>query len=270
MEKEISAENRIAIIGSGRIGSALAEGLVRSGFQAQNIMVAGPSVLQNHKLKKLGVCVTRDNNNAALSAKWIFLAVKPMTVPTVLREIRHNIKDKVVVSLAAGVRIATLKKYISGARVARIMPNIGVAVGRGVVGYFSGNLATKDKKKLWRILSGLGAVVEVKSEREIDVVTLLSGCGPGIVAFLIAILADNAKMLGFSAEISDMLARQTFEGTLAYLAHSGMSPKELIKSVATKGGVTETILADLRGHGFIKNFNRAVKTGYARIKRLNK
>lgn len=270
MEKEISAENRIAIIGSGHIGSALAGGLARSGIQAQDITAAGPSVLQNHKLKKFGVCVTRDNNNAALSARWIFLAVKPADVPAVLKEIRHNIKDKVVISLAAGVRIMALKKYASDARVARIMPNIPIAVGRGFIGYFSGSLTKKEKKELGQILSGLGTAIEVKSEREIDVITLLSGCGPGIIAFLMAMLADNARMLGLSTKTADALARQTFDGTLAYLARCNVSPKELLKSVATKGGVTEAILADFRKHGFTKNFTQAIGKGYARIKKLNK
>lgn len=270
MAKEMFAKNKIAIIGSGHIGSALAEGLVRSGIRAQQIIVAGPTVLQNRKLKKLGIQTMPDNSDAIRAANWIFLAVKPTIVSFVLKEIQYAIEGKVVISLAAGVRTTTLKKYARQMRIARIMPNIPIAVNKGVIGYFSSDLVKEEKNELLNLLSGMGVVIEVKSERDLDIITLLSGCGPGIVAFLIATLANNAKRLGLSAKTANLLAQQTFKGTLAYLAHANLSPEKLIKFVATKGGVTEAILTDFAKRGFGQNFAHAIRTGYTRIKKLKK
>jgi len=270
MAKEISAKNRIAIIGSGHIGSALAEGLTRSGIRAHQITVSGPSVLRNSRLQKLGVQMTHDNVTAVRSAHWIFLAVKPATVSEVLKEIALAVKGKVVVSLCAGVKVTTLKKYANHSRIARIMPNIPIATNKGVIGYFSSDLAKKEKKQLWSLLSGTGVIIEVKSERDLNIITILSGCGPGIVAFLISTLAKNGKMLGLSEKTANLLALETFNGTLAYLTYANISPEKLIKSVATKGGATEAILTDFAKSGFVKDFARAIGTGYARIKKLNK
>ncbi len=270
MVKEISAKNRISIIGSGHIGTALAEGLTRSGIHAQQILVSGPSARRSSRLKKIGVQTTRDNVEAVRSAKWIFLAVKPTIVAEVVKEIESVVKNKVVISLAAGVRTAMLKKYASQAHIVRIMPNMPVAVNKGVIGHFSRDLAKNEKKEFLLLLSGMGTVIEVKSERELDVITLLSGCGPGIVAFLITILANNAKILGLSEKAANLIAQETFGGTIGYLTHANISPEKLIKSVATKGGVTEAILTDFAKRSLVKDFALAIATGYAKIKKMNK
>jgi len=270
MAKEIFAKNKIAIIGSGHIGSALAEGLVRGGINPQQIIVAGPSALQNHRFQKLGIQITCNNTDAVYMADWVFLSVKPKVVLEVLKEICQIINGKVVVSLAAGVCMAKLKKHAGRVHIARIMPNMPIAINRGIIGYLDGNLSKDEKKNLRCILSNLGVVIEVKSEHDLDIITLISGCGPGIVSFLIETMANSAKRLGLTIKTADLLARQTFNGTLAYLEHFDISSKTLIKSVATKGGITEAILSDFVKHGFTQDFSRTIAVGYTRIKKLNK
>ncbi len=270
MAKEISAKNRIAIIGGGHIGCALAEGLIRSGLRAESIMVSNPKVSGDSILKKLDVCITRDNNEAVHSARWVFLAVKPSVVPTVLEKVGESMRGKVLISLAAGVSIATLQRFADKVHFGRIMPNMPIAVGAGVVGLFAANLSRKEKSELTRILSGLGIIVPVASEQDLDALTLISSCGPGIVAFLISTLTNSAKTLGVSTKDANRVAQQTFKGTVAYLTHTGISPEELVRSVATKGGVTEAILTDFAKRGLAKNFTQAIAAGLSRVKKLDK
>jgi pyrroline-5-carboxylate reductase len=270
MAKEIPVENKFAIIGGGHIGCALAEGLICSGVRADLITVSNPTMLRSDKLRKLGVRVTRDNNDAVRSAQWIFLAVKPTIIPVVLEEIKQSAQDKVIVSLAAGVPTATLRTYVGGASLARIMPNMPIAISKGIIGFFAGNLSKKEWVELSKILSKLGSVVQVKSESQLDAITLISGCGPGIVAFLITALAESAKTFGLSTKEANLVAQQTFTGTLAYLVHNGVSAEELMRSVATKNGVTEAILADFVKRGLTKNFVHAIAVGSERLKKLKK
>lgn len=273
MAREQSAKyriDRIAIIGGGHLGSALANGLVRGGMRPTLMSVSGPSVTKNRALKNLGVLTTRDNCAAASGASWIFLAVKPAMVSVVLDEIKPVIGGKILISLAAGIRLRDLKKMAPHAHVARVMPNIPIAINRGVSVYCAGSLLTREQKDLVRILSSLGVAIPVRSDDELDVVTLLSGCGPGIVSFFIAALADAAKTLGLSDETANSLSLQTFSGTLGYLEHTRKSPQELMQSVATKGGITEEILAALDRRGLKKIVARALARGHARIKNLQK
>lgn len=268
MAREQSVKDRIAIIGGGHLGSALANGLVRGGMRPTLMSVSGPSVTGNRALKKLCVLTTRDNCAAAAGASWIFLAVKPAIVSTVLDELKPVLDGKVLISLAAGVQLGALQKMAPQSHVARVIPNIPIAISQGVSVYLVGNLAAREKKDLVRILSSLGVAIPVRSDDELDVVTLLSGCGPGIVSFFIAALADAAKTLGLSDETANSLSLQTFSGTLGYLEHTRKSPQELMQSVATKGGITEEILAALDRRGLKKIVARALARGHARIKGL--
>ena len=125
MAKDTFARKRITVIGGGHMGSALAQGLVNAGVPRSRITVSDNS---------------RGNLAAAKSADWIFLAVKPSVVVSVLADITGTLEGKTIISLAAGVSVKAMKKRLHGVNcsIARIMPNIPVAYGEGVIGFYSG------------------------------------------------------------------------------------------------------------------------------------
>ncbi len=254
MAKATSVNTKIAIIGAGHMGTALYEGLLRSGVKKSHIVLS-------HRGK---------NKQAARVADIVFVCVKPGVVAEVLQDVHAEIQGKVVVSAAAALSLAYLKKHAKGARVARIMPNIPVAVGEGVIGLLYGNLSSREKKALKKMMSGLGLLVETKNDAELDVLTLISGCGPGMVAYLIDTLADNARRLGIAGAGGEQVAFQTFKGTFTYMEENKIAAKRLAESVATKGGVTEMILQTLTKKGFKKNFAVALSEGHKRIKKVSK
>ena len=245
---------KIAVIGSGHMGTALLEGFVKSGIAQSRIAMSDGS---------------KTNARAAASADVIFLAVKPGVVQSVLAEIKDVSSGKLIVSVAAGVTIAAMKKSTS-ARVVRMMPNIPVAVNEGAIGIFAGGLPALEKKALRALLEKLGIVIEVKKESDLDTLTLIAGCGPGIVAYLVATLALEAKKLGISTFESEMLAFQIFKGTLAYMENTKTPAETMMRSVATKGGVTEAILARLTKEGTRKAFARAIGEGRSRLRKIKK
>lgn len=263
---ETSVKTDVTIIGAGHMGTALAEGFLRSKISV--VMSTPHPGKVNASLKKRAM-VMSDNVKAVSKADVLILAVKPALLPQVLAEIRDASQGKVLVSVAAGVSRASLKKAIGkGIRAARIMPNLPVALGDGVVGFFPGDVTNSEKRKLMTLFESLGSVVSVSKEKELDALTLISGCGPGIVAHLVGLFAAEARARGFSEKQAEEIALHTFSGTLAHLKAGNISPLALEKAVATTGGVTESILNALKQNGFDRGFTSAMKTGMKRIRRI--
>mgnify|MGYP001577699202 CR=1 FL=1 len=263
--------NKLAIIGGGHIGLALVEGFINSGkITSSQLIVANPTLSKIAYLKKKGVRITTDNKFAVKKADWIFLAVKPFVVDHVLTEIRNFAKEKLVISLAAAVTIEQIKKKIIKTNIVRIMPNMSISCNQGVIGLFSKELSSQEKIRIKELLTYLGLVVEVEKEKDLDILTLVSGCGPAIVSQFIEILARYGISKSLSSSKSHTIALQTFKGTVALLENSGLSSAELIKSVATKGGITKTIINKLKQRYFQRIFDKAMDEGYNKIKEVSR
>lgn len=272
MEMDKLGNKKIAVIGGGHIGLALVEGFLNSGRLSTNqLIVANPSLSKIAHLKKMGVGITTDNKRAVKEAYWVFIAVKPMTVRTVLTEINNAVKDKVLISLAAAVTIEMMQKQIhqSDPTLVRIMPNTPISCNRGVIGLFTNRISGIDKAQLKIILEMLGLVVEVEKESDLDTLTLISACGPAVVSFFMEMVVHYTTKLGFNENMAHKLVEQTFVGTLAYLEKSAISPEQLITIVATKSGVTETILKGMREKHLSTRFVESMNLGSLKLKRLS-
>lgn len=258
---------KLAIIGGGHIGLALVEGFINSGkITGSQLIVANPSLAKIIHLKNSGVEITTDNNIAVAKADLIFLAVKPIVINQVLKEIRNLVKEKMIISLAAIVTINKFGKQVKKINVVRIMPNIAISCNQGVIGLFAKEVTAQNKIHIRRLLSYLGLVVEVEKEKDLDALTLLSGCGPAIVSQFIEMLANYGKHIDLSNKKSYTAALQTFKGTILFLEKTGLSSDELIRSVATKGGITEEIINKLRQRDFQNRFIQIMDYGYTKIK----
>lgn len=270
MEKVKFVNKKIAIIGGGHIGLALAVGLIRSkAVKSSQLTVSSRHLSKISHLKKMGIAVTTDNASATANADWIFLAVKPRLVQSVLADIGGSKKNRLIISLVAGVTVKELKSYAPNlSAFARIMPNIPIARMGGVVGLFAGTISKIEHVQLKRALQFLGFVLEVKNERELEMLTVVSGSGPAVVSFFIEAVAHAGYELGLSKSSADALAKNTFKGTSAYMDAENVSAEHLMDSVATKRGVTEAILASLKENQVRSSVARALKVGYVKIKKL--
>ena len=108
----------------------------------------------------------------------------------------------------------------------------------------------------------------MKKESGLDALTLVAGCGPGIVAYLVELLAKNASRLGITGFEAEQVAFQTFKGTLGYMQANLISAARMQESVATKGGVTEAILSAFRTNGLGKAFERSMEAGKKKMKHV--
>lgn len=249
---------KIAIIGVGAIGKAFAKGLVNSGIDPENIILSDKA---------------STNRQAINRADWIIIAVKPLMVKVVMKDIKDLLTSKLIISIAAGVNVVQLQNYSENnhAPVIRLMPNIPVSVNQGVIGLFSNNyVGSSTKKEIVSVFSGLGLLFEVKNEELLDTITLIAGCSPALVLHFVELLTQYAARHGLSESEANKIMVQTLKGTADYLVYSKLSTKKLIHSIATKGGITETILKSFKKDELDTSFQKSLKRGHTKIKSLSK
>lgn len=184
---------------------------------------------------------------AAASPDAILLAVRPADLDGACAQIRAGLRaagaasaSPLFLSIAAGRTTGWIEERLPpGARVIRVMPNLGVTVGLGASAYAPGANATEaDLALADKILSSFGLAIRMEESR-LDAVTALSGSGPAFFAWVLRALADGGVALGLSREAADALAMQTFLGTATVLSRPGaQSPSKFIDAVATPGGTT--------------------------------
>jgi len=262
-------------IGGGHICQAMVSGLIaKESINPSSITIATPHPsCFARSLKMDGVNVIRDNKKAATHADILFITVKPNVVKRVIHKIRDTISSStLVVSVAACVDFALLSRYFGKKKVKliRIMPNIPVAERKGVIGVIVNSYVTsKERKMIMDFLQPLGLTIDCKSEEHLDKLSLISGCGPAVVGYLIQTLKEESTHLGFTPHQAETIALKTFEGTIAHMKAANISPRQLVSSVATPGGITERII-DTLSLKYPQLLRKSLRKGYDRITNVSK
>ncbi|MCH8921695.1 MAG: pyrroline-5-carboxylate reductase [Planctomycetes bacterium] len=233
----------IGFIGGGQMARALAEGFVRAGLiQAGQLIASDPAEDAREAFAAAvpGARVTADNAEVAAGSQVIFLAIKPQYMDIVLDELSgHVTADHLVVSIAAGVRLAALaEKLGKGQRLIRVMPNTPALVGQGASAFALGGAATEqDAALVEQLLQAVGMAFRV-DEKLLDAVTGLSGSGPAFVYVMIEALSDGGVRMGLPRHIATALAAQTLRGAAEMVLAGSEHPGVLKDRVATPGGTT--------------------------------
>jgi pyrroline-5-carboxylate reductase len=235
-------DKKIAIIGGGKMGSIIAQGLIAQKISSnKDIIVTDIDTARLEFLRKsMKLKVSQDNEKAVKGADIIILAVKPQNMAATLKEISFAVdKTKIVISIAAGITTAFIESHLAkGARVLRVMPNTPALVGEGAAAVAKGSSAKKSDAKLAHIIfNAVGISVEVE-EALIDAVTGLSGSGPAYCFLIIEALIDAGEKMGLPRDLAGKLAMQTMLGAARLCIHSGKQPAELREMVTSPGGTT--------------------------------
>jgi pyrroline-5-carboxylate reductase len=267
----------IAILGAGSMGGAILNGLVQPGtavsgpIRVTNRTEAKAAALRSDAVISYSTEVEPNANLAAITgARIVVVGVKPTMVPDLLREIAEALEpDAVVISVAAGVTIATIQSLLPpSVAVLRAMPNTPALVGRGVTGLAAGSRAKPaDIAMAHALFATVGAVLEVP-ESKIDEVSAISGSGPAYVFYLIEQLTQTAVGLGFTAEQASLMVEGTFLGASELLAASGEQPRELRRRVTSPHGTTERAIAEMEKAELGSMFDRATASAIARAKEI--
>lgn len=203
---------------------------------------------------ELGGEVAASNAALAAAADAIFLCHKPDQLEAVAAQVEGNERGSVVVSILAGVALDAIRRAYPGAKaVVRLMPNVAVEIGRGVICL----AAESDRDDELRALLGRVATVVDVPERLIEVATAIQGVGPAYVALFVEAQVDAAVRLGMPPAMAVELATATTEGSAALLAERGFDTLALRRSVTSPGGVTARGLAALEDGGLRAAFQAA-------------
>ncbi|MCK2029389.1 pyrroline-5-carboxylate reductase [Microbacterium galbinum] len=268
----------LAFLGAGSMGGAILRGVVASGVAVDGgITATNRSRVSAADLADLPGVTTialeehpDGNRDALASARIVLVGVKPGMVPDLLREIApHLAPDAIVVSLAAGVTLATFADALGAdVHVIRSMPNTPATVGKAVTGLAAGPASTPDDMALVRrLFETVGAVIEVP-ESQIDALSTISGSGPAYVFLLIEEWTKVGLGLGFSEADARLMAEQTFIGSTALLEASGETPTEMRRRVTSPKGTTERAIAVLQDAHLEKTFADASAAALARAREL--
>jgi pyrroline-5-carboxylate reductase len=242
----------IAMIGGGRMASALAQGFCAAGLaRAEEIVVYDPAEPARASLTESlpTISFATSPAEAAAAADLVWLAVKPQQVAEACAAIAAVMPGRTLVSILAGISTATLIRLSGTSRVIRVMPNTPCLVGRGVsVLCAAPDVGHDVASRVKTLLGAVGAVHEV-DESQMDAVTGLSGSGPGFLALVAEALMEGGVQAGLPRPLALALAAQTLAGTGELLDRTGEEPSVIRDRVTSPGGTTLAGLSVLEARG---------------------
>jgi pyrroline-5-carboxylate reductase len=257
---------KIAFLGGGNMANALIGGLLAKGHDARALSVIELSPAARERVAAHGVRVSTAPDAATGDAEVLVLAVKPQDMKRALASVAGFSKQKLVVSIAAGIRLESLSRWLGGhRRIVRCMPNTPALIGAGITGlYAPPEVEAADRSRAERVLAAAGEVVWVADERMIDVVTAVSGNGPAYVFWLMEQLAAFAEKSGMAPADAQRLALQTVLGAAKLAAGSVEPPPALRRKVTSKGGTTEAALRAFEAEQLAERLARALEAAVRR------
>lgn len=235
-------KQRIGFLGAGQMAQALAAGFVQAGLvEPGAIRAYDPSApARDGFLRRVpGAHLEVSNRAVRDQCDLLILAVKPQAVPAVLAEIQPlEAREKLLVSIAAGISLAALIAGSGSERVVRVMPNTPCLIGSGAACYCGGpGISAQDGPLVATLLGAVGGAWPV-DEKLLDAVTGLSGSGPAFVYAIIEGLSDGGVRVGLPRDLATRLAAQTVLGAARMVLETGEHPGVLKDRVASPGGTT--------------------------------
>jgi pyrroline-5-carboxylate reductase len=234
----------IAVIGAGAMGEVFVAGLLRAGTDPGRLVISEKREERAQEVSRLHGVRAVSIAEAAREAATILVLVKPQDIAGVVDEIAPLISDgTVVISLAAGVRLAALEARLPRAAVVRAMPNTPALVDLGITAISPGaSCSGVEADYVQTLLSAVGPVVRVPEELQ-DAVTATSGSGPAYVFRLVEAMVAGAVDLGVDPVIAHQLVTQTVLGAATMASRPGADPAALRAQVTSPGGTTAAALA---------------------------
>ncbi len=240
---------KIGFLGAGNMANAMIRGLVDGGIPSKNIFATNRSDGKLIKLKEHYKINTLQNNEELIdSCDIIILAVKPQDLLGALEPIGRAFDEtKIVISIAAGVQMEVLEKYLNNARLARAMPNTPALIGRGVIGYLLNDYDDQAlESTVEDLFSALGRTIRVSDEDQFESLMISCSSGTGFVFEMMMYWQDWIEEHGFSPEEARMMTIETFVGASLLAAQAKEGVEELQARVTSKKGITAAGLQSMR------------------------
>jgi pyrroline-5-carboxylate reductase len=265
----------IGFIGSGNMAEALIKGIITARlYKPANIFISDIRPQRIKQLvKKYKVRPAKNNSELAGKVDTVILSVKPQNMAEALESVKGAVNSKkLVISIAAGVKVSRIAGVLGDVAIVRTMPNTPALIGEGASALFANAKAKRMLKRVKNIFSAVGQVVIVDNENLIDVVTAISGSGPAYYFLLMEEMIKAAGKLGLPNNEAKNLVLQTAKGAALLAVEAdgrGESPEQLRQKVTSPGGTTEAALKVLAKGRFGPLIASAVKKARDRSRQLS-
>jgi len=258
---------KIAIIGGGNLGTAIADGLLESKFcKPADITITKRNIATLNILKSKGVNITSDNSEAVRNSELVILAVKPYQVSDVLKSFKKELGAKhTLVSVVTGVLITemetTIQKKIP---IFRAMPNTAIAIRESITCLSFKNAVPAQVDFVKKLFSTLGKVAMI-DEKLMEAATVLGACGTAYAMRYIRANIQGGIEIGFDAATASLIAAQTVKGAAELLLQKGTHPEQEIDKVTTPKGCTIAGLNEMEHQGFSSSLIKGIAVSYQKI-----
>lgn len=259
---------KIAIIGGGNLGNAMAIGLAKANLiPTENITVTRRRVHLIDHLKKEGIQTSKCNSEAVKKADFIFMAVKPKQLPQILEEIAPHINNKeaVIISLVTGICFAEIEKMLGyECTLFRAMPNTAIAIGESMTCISAFKASEQQQKQVLDLFCQMGQA-EIIPEELMAASTVLASCGIAFALRFIRAAIQGGVEIGFSSNLAQTIASQTVKGAAELIVRNGNHPEREIDKVTTPQGITISGLNEMEHRGFSSALIKGLSTSYNKI-----
>ncbi|KAL5546505.1 hypothetical protein UlMin_006192 [Ulmus minor] len=262
---------KLGFIGAGKMAESIARGVVRSGvLPASRIFTSHSNASRRDVFESFGVKVLPRNDDVVQESDVVIFSVKPQVVKNVVLQLKPQLsKKKLLVSIAAGVKLKDLQEWADNNRFIRVMPNTPSAVGEAASVMSLGGAVTEQDGDLIAKLFGSVGKIWKADEKLFDAITGLSGSGPAYIFLAIEALADGGVAAGLPRELALGLASQTVLGAASMATKTGKHPGQLKDDVTSPGGTTIAGIHELEKGGFRGTLMNAVVAAAKRSRELS-
>jgi pyrroline-5-carboxylate reductase len=258
---------KIVIIGGGNLGTAIAEGLIKSKFcKPADITITKRNLTTLKELEGKGVHVTSDNSAAVRGSELVILAIKPFQVSDVVNGFKKELTGKhMLVSVVTGVATSDIESIIKKKLpVFRAMPNTAIAIQESITCISVSNASDSQAAYVKDLFTNLGKVAMI-DEKLMDAATVLGACGTAFAMRYIRANIQGGIEIGFDAVTANLIAAQTVKGAAELLLQKGTHPEQEIDKVTTPKGCTIAGLNEMEHQGFSSSLIKGIATSYNKI-----
>lgn len=258
---------KIAIIGGGNLGTAIATGLLKSGFAtASEITVTKRNTETLSDLRAEAITIHSDNSKAVSENEVIILAIKPFQIKEILEEIKDKLTpDHLLISVVTGISLEEIKSIIgTDIPVFRAMPNTAIAIRESITCISSLQANDEQKKYVEELFGKLGKIANI-DEKLMNAATVLGACGTAYAMRYIRANIQGGIEIGFDAKTASLIAAQTVKGAAELLLTTNTHPEQEIDKVTTPKGCTIAGLNEMEHQGFSSSLIKGIAASYNKI-----
>lgn len=264
----------VLIVGGGNMGRSFAQSFLNAKILThKQLTIIEKDAAQIAELNRIKLGQVYNEFGDFITEKnLIIIAVKPQDAPAIYPKLSPFITEKhIILTIMAGVSIATLEEHLQTKKVVRAMPNLPCQIGMGVTGFMvSEKISQHDVDFIRKLLETTGGTIQVYDEDKLNAITAISGSGPAYVFYFMDAMINKSMEMGFSHTEASKIVEQTFLGAVELYKVNNLSCKEWIEKVASKGGTTEAAIRQFNQQAVAENIELGLEKALLRSRELSK